>query len=441
MLALFLFLLLASSIAAQSHNQTLTFSDSALSFSTGWKASRDVNGDLIFVFDNVGVTALVVTLPPLTSHITYTGLGRTQGSLFGVCLDCSTDFTGLSVFDVHDPQLEDNALATPVDVFSLSLDPTQLHNVTILNIPDTRFNGQSELTFLSITVTIEDNGVQTTTTSSTTSTSSTSTSSTTTSTMSWSATSWSTVFTSSSTSSSSLASSSATAAASNALSSTTRNSIIAVIAILSFIGIGSLLLGLFFYRRRKRAQREKDELDDGFGRVGGGAAGGRVPGGRAEDLKGGFYLPSSNANANKGGRPPISVTIPPSGQTLAPVRTQTQQNQSSDETILLPMMSILRTGTRDGAGAAPISNATGTAFTPTGAFQTQPKTSGPGLSTLTPEFSPGLGSFAAATAAGGRSVPVSVSPSAPGPLRGSGIGARFGSFQGQELVSTPISMR
>ncbi|KAK7463792.1 hypothetical protein VKT23_005731 [Stygiomarasmius scandens] len=235
---------------ADSRNITLEFTDSALAFSAGWKASRAATGDLAFVFDNVGATALVITLPPLVSHITYTGLGRTGGSLFGVCLDCNDDFTDVTVSDAHDPQLTDNALAVPADIFSLPLDPSEDHIITILNIPDNRFNGQSELTFVSISITIDD-GVQTTTT-----TTSSLTSTTLSSTFSPLSTSVLTTATSSSTSET--ASPSVSAQPSNAaISSNTRNSIIAVISILSFIGLGSLLLGLFFYRRRRARRKSR----------------------------------------------------------------------------------------------------------------------------------------------------------------------------------------
>ncbi|THU94853.1 hypothetical protein K435DRAFT_966706 [Dendrothele bispora CBS 962.96] len=232
-----------------SRNTTLQFSDSALSFSNGWQATRTAAGQLAFVFDNVGVTALIITLPPLVSQISYTGLGRSGPSLFGVCIDCNDNFTSVSVFDAHDPQLTNDALANPVSIFSIPLDSTKQHVITILDIPDNRFNGQSELTFVSITITIDD-GVQTSSSTSSTSFSSATFSSTT-----FSISTTSVLTTTSSTSTSETASASVSAQPSNAgISTKTRNSIIAVISILSFTGLASLLLGLFFYRRR-RARR------------------------------------------------------------------------------------------------------------------------------------------------------------------------------------------
>ncbi|KAK7058777.1 hypothetical protein VNI00_001401 [Paramarasmius palmivorus] len=257
-LFLILFCLFSAAAAAQ-QNVTLFFGNPALTFLPGWDISTaQASRSQFLVFDDID-DALEIVFPRFATRVTYTGLKRTGGSQYGVCLNCN-DSGSIRVFDGHDDNLERDSLAVPTTIFQISLPPNRQNTLSLINLPDNRFGGDSELTFVSLTVLVDDGSVSSSSSLSTTSRSTSATSVRTSSTSSSIFSSSGTTSVSETTSSqnpstSASGSPSATTSAENAASNGTRNSIIAIIAIFVVLGIASLLVGLSFYLRRRRARR------------------------------------------------------------------------------------------------------------------------------------------------------------------------------------------
>ncbi|KAF5382983.1 hypothetical protein D9757_006349 [Collybiopsis confluens] len=246
------FLLVPLSLASNVVPQ-LALSQQSLIFASGWKStSAAASGNFLFT-DTLG-QALTVTLPLSTSSLNYSGLRRTGGSIYGVCIDCPTGATtNLQLFSGHDSTLLSNADAQPTTIFSLDVDPSQEHILQILNLADSRFGNTSEITFISIAI---HEGSSVVTSSSASSTSSTAVSISTAS-----------ISSASVTSSSSLVSASAVPSPSSSSApvlepgrNQTRNSLIAITTIISLIVVLSLAVGIFFYRRNHYQSSVFDDL-------------------------------------------------------------------------------------------------------------------------------------------------------------------------------------
>ncbi|KAE9410863.1 hypothetical protein BT96DRAFT_983545 [Gymnopus androsaceus JB14] len=249
LLAFFLLFLLQFTTAEV---QSFAVSGSVLTFSPGWQStSSEAAGP--FSFTNTLGLALTINLPLSTTSISYVGLKTTGGSIYGVCLDCTTSTFNLQEFSGRDATLLSNSDAVPTTIFSLDVNPDEEHVLQISNIAD---GAESELTFVSLI--LEKGGSSTTVgdplvtaISSTSITSSSSTSTVASSTTSTSTTVSSTTSSITATSSS-IPSASATAAPASASSNTSaKSSLIAIITILTLIAVLSPLVGLFFYLRNR----------------------------------------------------------------------------------------------------------------------------------------------------------------------------------------------
>lgn len=106
-----------------------------------------------------------------TDRVSYVGLKRSGGSIYGICVDCTND-SQLTLIDGHDASLLDNSNALPVSftiqrtnliteatqstIFTATLNPNSKHVLTVYNVADARFNGQSELTFSNLVISTPD---------------------------------------------------------------------------------------------------------------------------------------------------------------------------------------------------------------------------------------------------------------------------------------------
>ncbi|KAI3622495.1 hypothetical protein WG66_015503 [Moniliophthora roreri] len=267
LISLILVSLYCTSTARAQRNLTLRFGDPALTFLPGRRTSTAQAPRSQFLLFNDIAVALEADISGFASKIIYTGLKRTGGAQYGVCLNCN-DSGSILVFDGHDDNLDTDSQAIPTTIFELSLNPNRANTLTLINLPDNRFGGDSQLTFDSLTIMVDDGNQSASSILSSTSSSSASATLTressvsNTGTMSslTSATSTTlasssqnpTMFTPGSTSTTSASSGPEPVnAASNA-----RNSIIAIISIFVVLGIASLLVGLSFYLRRRSARRK-----------------------------------------------------------------------------------------------------------------------------------------------------------------------------------------
>jgi len=122
--------------------------------------------DPSFTSSNVIGAFFSVSLPNGTVGLDYIAVPRSGGATYEVCIDCdSVDETKgeWSIVDGNQPGLTNENQAAPIVLFSVvSLDPNVHHSITVTNIPDTRFDNTSEITFESLTVKVANvNGTST----------------------------------------------------------------------------------------------------------------------------------------------------------------------------------------------------------------------------------------------------------------------------------------
>ncbi|KAF9073706.1 hypothetical protein BDP27DRAFT_1318018 [Rhodocollybia butyracea] len=261
MLSAFFFFVLLQVLAIDANNVSFDLSAASLVLDPGWVTSSTSASGKFITTSSIG-QALTITLPGSTSSVNYVGLKRTEGSIYGVCVDCDSGTTNsLQLVSGTDSTLLNNADAEPTTIFSFDVDPSQQHTLQITNVGNNSLDGEGEITFISvvaidqeasstvfITASVSSSSTFTTPTSTPTTTTTTSTS-----VVSASLTGASTTGTSTtSTVSSSGTASAAPATSSITGSSQTRTSLIALIVVLSLIAVSSLGVGLFFYLRKQR---------------------------------------------------------------------------------------------------------------------------------------------------------------------------------------------
>jgi hypothetical protein len=145
-------------------NVTIAFNSSEVKYSTNnWEviSSLPSESSQPFTFSNVIGASFGVLLPNGTVAVDYIGVPRSAGAAYAVCIDCDLvdDTKGLwSLVDGNQPDLVNDDQATPTVLFSVvALDPTVRHTITVTNIPDTRFNKTSQITFHSLNIKVADN--------------------------------------------------------------------------------------------------------------------------------------------------------------------------------------------------------------------------------------------------------------------------------------------
>ncbi|KAJ7597244.1 hypothetical protein C8J56DRAFT_313495 [Mycena floridula] len=256
--------LLQTAFALVSGRLVLSAGNANLTFSANWQASRNsATGSLFFVTDALG-PALIAKIPASTTKISYVGLKRSAqtSSIYGVCIDCGLDDTSkLSLIDGRDPSLASNSAASPQTIFTLDVDKSSDHTLSVFNVANT--GGTSVITFEEIILDTDDTA--TATTASETSAEGITT------TNVISASTFVTTFVNAASSTdpniapsavaSPLATASGIAGPAEAAASTTADktlsaTIIAVIIILSLFGALAIGAGAFFYLRSKKRQMQ-----------------------------------------------------------------------------------------------------------------------------------------------------------------------------------------
>lgn len=148
--------------------QAISFNSSLIQYSSNnW--DRVSSSSQSFTSSDVIGASLGITLPNGTIGLDYVGLPRSSGAAYAVCIDCDlvNDTKGIwSLVNGNQPDLINQDEATPVVLFTVvALDPTVIHTITVTNIPDTRFNNTSQITFQSFNLKFADNSDNTTETS------------------------------------------------------------------------------------------------------------------------------------------------------------------------------------------------------------------------------------------------------------------------------------
>ncbi|KAI0067912.1 hypothetical protein BV25DRAFT_891742 [Artomyces pyxidatus] len=165
MLISFLFIILSFSfnLSRAAGGTTVVFldhDDPAVHLSGDWTTDDDqasIGGSFAATTD-VGATANVA-LPPGTTGLNYFGFRNAQGGLYATCVDCAGDNSQLQIFDANDPDTVGDAI--PVVMISVSdLDPTVSHTLSVVNLPDLRFDNAGRLTLNALLVDIDDSAGQ-----------------------------------------------------------------------------------------------------------------------------------------------------------------------------------------------------------------------------------------------------------------------------------------
>ncbi|KAJ6627197.1 hypothetical protein B0H10DRAFT_1996001 [Mycena sp. CBHHK59/15] len=144
--------------------QIICASDPTVSFTPGWSQAISQTTQDLFMLTDFFDASFTVSLPTSASSVSYIGYKRTGGSKYGYCIDCAgSSNTILKTAEGNDPSLTDDADAPEVHMcypltldfypllqatlFSIFLDPSTQHTLSIYNIPDDSFEGESEITF------------------------------------------------------------------------------------------------------------------------------------------------------------------------------------------------------------------------------------------------------------------------------------------------------
>ncbi|KAJ6509269.1 hypothetical protein C8R47DRAFT_15404 [Mycena vitilis] len=133
----------------------LSVSDPSLVFSPGWTQEFSQATQDSFLQTNSFGGALTVTLPRAASSVDYVGFLTAGGSMYGYTLDCEEDCV-LQTVNGSDPSVTNDTTAAQSTIFSLDLDPSIEHTLSVYNIPSDSPDGSSQINFNNLNVNIQD---------------------------------------------------------------------------------------------------------------------------------------------------------------------------------------------------------------------------------------------------------------------------------------------
>ncbi|KAJ7046883.1 hypothetical protein C8F04DRAFT_1062023 [Mycena alexandri] len=143
-----------------SQNVTYDDRDSTLQYSPGWFRTGTYNatsvgetGTLASSLITSGVNVTFVFPTPATEFF-YFGMKRCCGGSYLICIDCDPNNRQFETIDAVDRT--DNGQNPPVVLYSRKFDQPGVHEVILLNQPDSAFNGNSEITLDKFLLTIPD---------------------------------------------------------------------------------------------------------------------------------------------------------------------------------------------------------------------------------------------------------------------------------------------
>ncbi|KAJ7139860.1 hypothetical protein C8R44DRAFT_765598 [Mycena epipterygia] len=139
-------------------------SDPSLVFSPGWSQEYSLTTEDLYMQTNSLVATLTATLPSSASSVSYVAYPRAGGSMYGYCLDCDSDDDQewiLQTANGSDPSVTNTSVALESTIFSMDLDPSTQHTLTVYNLPNPQSNDSSEITFdhLYVLVADDDTGI------------------------------------------------------------------------------------------------------------------------------------------------------------------------------------------------------------------------------------------------------------------------------------------
>ncbi|KAJ7293314.1 hypothetical protein C8J57DRAFT_1268704 [Mycena rebaudengoi] len=251
---------------AWASTKIITASDPSLELSTGdWNEAESASGSS-FLFTDTSNAYMTATLPDAASSVAFVGYRRSGSSTYGYCLDCD----GASKYTLNTADGSGNDEEEESTIFSMDLDPSSQHTLTVYNLAN---NG--EITFGHLAVEIDDvapvlsasdtPSPPTTASISTDSISATSVKPTSTSSRSTSSSTGSSQPSTTPPSNTVLLPGLAPSSTANEASASSgvsgkplrlSTSLIAVIAVLTFTFVLSVVVGLFFLLRTRRRRRQ-----------------------------------------------------------------------------------------------------------------------------------------------------------------------------------------
>ncbi|KII93346.1 hypothetical protein PLICRDRAFT_35544 [Plicaturopsis crispa FD-325 SS-3] len=132
---------------------TIDDKDPSLTFTPGWRlvSSSSATGGTFAAVDELE-GAVDASLPNGATAVSYVGFKQSKGAMYGACIDCEVGRQSSFIsIDAHDPTTDDEQLPTTLFTFT-DLDPTISHSLTVFNLPDPRFDETGQLTFDSLVV-------------------------------------------------------------------------------------------------------------------------------------------------------------------------------------------------------------------------------------------------------------------------------------------------
>ncbi|KAJ7102191.1 hypothetical protein B0H15DRAFT_943152 [Mycena belliarum] len=133
-------------------------SDPSIEFSPGWSQEYSQTTQDLYMQTDVFPASLTATLPISASSVSFVGYKRNGWSLYGYCLDCvGAEDELLKAANGTDPSVIDTSLALESTLFTVAMDPSTEHTLTVYNLPNDQLGGSGEITFDHLYVLVADN--------------------------------------------------------------------------------------------------------------------------------------------------------------------------------------------------------------------------------------------------------------------------------------------
>ncbi|KAF7305075.1 hypothetical protein MKEN_01222500 [Mycena kentingensis (nom. inval.)] len=148
-----------------SRNRTYDDRDTAFKYSDGWYRTGTYNatatgdtGTLASSSITSGVNVTFVFPVPATAFYYY-GIPRCCGGSYLICVDCDPNNRQFETIDGVQPT--DNGQNPPVALFSRTFAEAGVHEIILANAPDSRYNGASQITLDRFVLTVADDDAST----------------------------------------------------------------------------------------------------------------------------------------------------------------------------------------------------------------------------------------------------------------------------------------
>ncbi|KAJ6604386.1 hypothetical protein DFH09DRAFT_307824 [Mycena vulgaris] len=137
-------------------------SDPSIEYSSGWTQEYSESTDDLYMQTDDFSASFTATLPSSASSVTYVGYKRPGGSMYGYCIDCAGAAESmLQTVNGTDPSVTSISTEPESTMFSVDLDPSTQHTLTVYNLPNNQLNSSSEINLDHLSVLVEDNDTAT----------------------------------------------------------------------------------------------------------------------------------------------------------------------------------------------------------------------------------------------------------------------------------------